>query len=212
MSGFVSFGASDLTSNQLYDILTFAIQPRPIAFVSTLDPDGIANLAPFSFFMPGGANPASLALSVNRGGGGRKKDTLRNIVATGEFVVNTVIRDMAHGMNSTSYAYPAEVSEWEGAGLTPVPSLLVAPPRVAESPFQFECRLFTTVEHGEGAGSAVYIIGEVVHVHVAEAYWPEDRLVAAPYEVLSRLGGAGYLDVGALETFDLPRPTGPNGS
>lgn len=212
ISGFVSFGASELTSSQLYDIMTFAIQPRPIAFVSTLDPNGVANLAPFSFFMPGGANPPSLALSVNRGGGGRRKDTLRNIEATGEFVVNTVIRPMAEGMNSTSYAYPAEVSEWEGAGLTPVPSIQVAPPRVAESPFQFECRLYQVVEHGEGAGAAVYVIGEIVELHLAKAFWDQGSLRAADYAVLSRLGGAGYLDVGALETFDLARPTGPNGS
>ena len=212
MDGFVSLDAESLTASQLYDVLTLAIQPRPIAFVSTLSAEGHPNLAPFSFFMPGGANPPSLALSVSLGSGGRQKDTLRNVEATREFVVNTVTRAMADGMNATSYSFPPEVSEWERSGFTAVASERVQPARVAESPFQFECRLFTTVPHGSGAGAAVYVIGEVVRVHVLETHWNGTNFVAGDFAPLSRMGGANYLDVSALEVFELARPTGPNGS
>jgi flavin reductase (DIM6/NTAB) family NADH-FMN oxidoreductase RutF len=207
MGDFYSVGSADLTASQLYDILTLAIQPRPIAFVSTLGPDGVANLAPFSFFMPGGANPPSLALSINRGAGGRRKDTLKNIEATGEFVVNMVIRTMADGMNACSFAYPSDVSEWDPAGFTPVPSVVVAPPRVAESPIQLECRLYQVVEHGTGAGAAVYVIGEIVWLHLDAALWSADGVAAEMFRPLSRLGGAHYLDMDALEVFELRRPT-----
>lgn len=212
MGEFHSLAAADLSSNQLYDILTFAIQPRPIAFVSTLGPDGVANLAPFSFFMPGGASPPSLAMSINRAGGGRRKDTLRNIEATGEFVVNAVVRAMADGMNSTSFAFPSGHSEWEPSGFTPIPSELVAPPRVAESPFQFECRLFQIVEHGESAGAAVYVIGEIVRIHIAAELWSESGVIAGDFAPLSRLDGSRYLDLASLEVFPLERPSGPNTS
>lgn len=212
MGGFAHLNPADLTSSQLYDLLTFAIQPRPIAFVSTLSESGVANLAPFSFFMPGGANPPSLAVSVNLASGGRSKDTLRNIETNGEFVVNIVTPAMAEGMNSTSFAYPPDVSEWGRSGFTPVESIAVAPPRVSESPFQFECRVHQIVRHGDGSGAAVYVIGEVVQVHVAGDYWDGEKLVLAPFATLSRLGGARYLDSERMEMFELARPTAQDGS
>ncbi len=207
MRDFYSVGSSELSSSQLYDILTFAIQPRPIAFVSTLGADGVANLAPFSFFMPGGANPPSLALSINRGSGGRPKDTLTNIQATREFVVNAVVRSMADGMNACSFAYPSDVSEWDSAGFTPLPSVFVAPPRVGESPIQLECRLHQVVEHGSGSGAAVYVIGEIVWLHLDAALWSAEGASGLAFRPLSRLGGANYLDMEALAVFELPRPS-----
>lgn len=207
MRDFYSVGSSELSSSQLYDILTFAIQPRPIAFVSTLGADGVANLAPFSFFMPGGANPPSLALSINRGSGGRPKDTLTNIQATREFVVNAVVRSMADGMNACSFAYPSDVSEWDGAGFTALPGVVVAPPRVGESPIQLECRLHQVVEHGSGSGAAVYVIGEIVWLHVDAALWSAEGASGLAFRPLSRLGGANYLDMDALAIFELPRPS-----
>lgn len=183
---------------QVYDLLVSAVQPRPIAFVSTLSPDGVANLAPFSFYTAGGVNPPSLVLSINQSGHG-DKDSLKNIEASGEFVVNGLTRAMAEGMNQTSAAYPAEESEWPRGGFSVVPSDLVKPPRVAESPVQMECKLFQVIRHGNGPGAACYVIGEVIRIHLLG-----NDLSA--YQPISRLGGAHYLDLATLERFSMERP------
>ncbi len=180
------------------------IQPRPIAFVSTLDSQGRANLAPFSFFMPGGSNPPSLAFSVTLGSSGRRKDTLRNIEATGEFVVNIVTREMAEGMNATSFSFPHGESEWPVTGFSEIESDLVRPFRVAESPAQFECSLFQIVDHGVESGSAVYVIGEVRRVHILAELWDDGMLTEI--HPIARLGGAQYLDTAHGTRFELKRP------
>jgi len=189
---------ADLTPGEAYELLTQAITPRPIAFVSTISTDGVPNLAPFSFFTAGGAAPPSLVFSVvlNSKGGG--KDTLRNIEETGEFVVNTLTRDMADGMNATSASLPADESEWPASGFTPVPSVLVKPARVLESPASFECRLFKVVAHGEGPTAARYIIGEVVRFHLAEPF---------PQPLIARLDGPNYMDSADGSHFSLKRPS-----
>lgn len=206
MPEFVALDPLKLPSGQVYDVMVAGIQPRPIAFVSTIDPEGTPNLAPFSFFMPGGSNPPSLAISVTLASGGRRKDTLRNIEATGEFVVNLVVRSMAGGMNATSFSFPPEESEWGSGGFTPVPSELVAPPRVGESPMHLECRLFRVVPHGDAAGSACYILGEIVMIHVASQLWEDGRLDPMEIKPISRLGGPNYLDTEAMERFSMERP------
>ena len=182
---------------ELYTIMTSIIVPRPIAFVSSISESGVENLAPFSFFMGGGSNPPSLAFSPSMDRGG-EKDTLVNIESTREFVVNTVHRPMVEGMNHTSQRLPSHESEWPGSGFTKLPSVVVRPSRVLESLAQFECRLFQVVRHGDGAGSARYVIGEIVALHV-----PEDL---ESVNLVSRLGGADYLDMGSPDRFTLPRP------
>lgn len=179
-----------------YAWLTRVIQPRPIAFVSTLGANGVGNLAPFSFFMAGGSNPPSLCFSPVLSGGGVEKDTLRNIRETGEFTVNTVGRAMAEGMNRTSVSMAPHESEWGPSGFTPLASEIVRPPRVTESLAQMECRLFTILEHGEGPTAARYVVGEVLRLHVRED----------AFETISRLGGADYLDTATGERFTLDRP------
>jgi flavin reductase (DIM6/NTAB) family NADH-FMN oxidoreductase RutF len=178
--------------------LATLVVPRPIAFVSTLAADGVPNLAPFSFFMVGGANPPSLMISPTPNRFGQEKDTLTNIRATGEFVVNLVHRAMAEGMNRTSAPFPPEVSEWEPSGFTPVAGERVAPARVKESWAALECRLFQVVEHGSGPSSARYVIGEVLLAHVKDDFTPESWI--------ARLGGAGYVDLAdGGGRFEMPR-------
>jgi flavin reductase (DIM6/NTAB) family NADH-FMN oxidoreductase RutF len=188
---------AELGPRELYTIMTSIIVPRPIAFVSSVSPEGVENLAPFSFYMGGGSNPPSLAFSPSLDREG-EKDTLRNIEATGEFVVNTVDRPMVDGMNYSSRRLPAHESEWPGSGFSKRSSTAVKPPCVAESLAQFECRLFQIVRHGEGVGSARYVIGEIVALHVP--------LDLGSLDLVSRLGGADYLDLAANVRFTLPRP------
>ncbi len=204
MADFVVLDPQVLGSGPIYDVLVACIQPRPIAFVSTLDKEGRPNLAPFSFFMPGGGTPASLAFSVSLAAGGRRKDTLSNIEATGEFVVNIVTRSMAQGMNATSFTFPHGESEWGAGGFTPMPSDVVKPFRVGESPAQFECRLFKVVDHGVAPGSAIYVIGEIVRMHVSESLWVDGTI--GDVRPISRLGGQIYLDTANGERFQMDRP------
>ena len=206
---FRSFDPEELSKGKLYDFLVAAVQPRPIAFVSTINPQGHPNLAPFSFYVVGGSNPPSLAFSVTNSGQGHMKDTLRNILQEREFVVNSVHADMAQGMNATSFAFGYGVSEWDASGFTPVPSELVKPPRVKESRAQFECRLHEHVPHGDGPGSANYVIGEIVRIHLAEEVLSGEDIIPERLRTLARLGGPNYLDTEELRMFALSRPIGP---
>lgn len=182
--------------SEAYALLTSVVQPRPIAFVSTTSLSGIDNLAPFSFFMAGGCNPPSVCFSPTLNRIGEDKDSLRNIRETREFVINTVDRAMASGMNETSASLGPDESEWESSGFTALASELVRPPRVEESLAQMECRLFEIVAHGEGASAARYVIGEVVRLHLREA----------PFSSIARMGGADYFDTTTGERFTIERP------
>ena len=122
-------------------VLTGVVVPRPIAFVSTMSPDGVVNLAPYSFFNAVSYDPPTIVFSSSRRAGYKSKDTLRNIEETGEFVVNIVVDPIAEAMNKTSAEFPEDVDEFEIAGLTQAPSETVKAPRVAESPVNMECKL-----------------------------------------------------------------------
>jgi flavin reductase (DIM6/NTAB) family NADH-FMN oxidoreductase RutF len=205
MTEFVSFRCDALSPDEAYGLLASAIVPRPIAFVSTISAQMVCNLAPFSFFMAGGANPPSLALSINKGVGGRRKDTLKNIEESGEFVVNLVTRAMAEGMNATSAGLPPDQSEWPFSSLNALPSDIVRPARVAESPVQFECRSFQVIDHGEGGGAAVYVIGEILAIHVMESHIRDGSIT--DLDLICRLGGPNYFDLGSNERFEMERPS-----
>jgi len=194
-----------LGERETYKLLIGCVVPRPIAWVSTVDQQGARNLAPFSFFNGVGSNPPALSISINyiENADGRK-DTLRNIAATGEFVVNIVDEDLAQAMNATATNYPPEVDEFAVAGLTAAPSAIVRPPRVAESPVSMECRLFTLVPVGQGSGSSTLVIGTIALFHL------RDDLVDTRHHVdirglrpIARLAGSGYAYV--HETFEMLR-------
>src|SRR3954471_3487569 len=142
-----------LGERETYKLLIGCVVPRPIAWVSTVDLAGVRNLAPFSFFNAIGSNPPAISISISYVDGlDQRKDTLRNISDTGEFVVNIVDEDMAQAMNATSASYPPNLDEFEIAGLASVPSVTVYPARVAGAPVSLECKLFTQVPVGQGPG------------------------------------------------------------
>lgn len=184
-----------------YALVTRLVVPRPIALVSTVSLSGQTNLAPFSYFMPGGSNPPSLAVCVSGSPSGGDKDTLANIIETRDFVVNLVDRPMLAGMNLASASLPPNESEWNLAGFESVPSVLVSPARVSISPVQFECSLYDVVRHGTGSGSSAYVIGEILAVHLRP-----DIAEGARIDPLARLGGREYLDLADGSRFEVARP------
>ena len=189
----------------VYKLLIGAVVPRPIAFVSTLSREGIPNLAPFSFFTAVSANPPVICFCpVRRPGPAPYKDTLSNIVATGEFVVNIVSEEFAAKMNATSAEFPPEVDEFQASGLTPVPSDLVRPPRVAESHIQMECKLYLTIEIGELPGSGNLVLGEVVRFHVDDPYFDDFKIDPDKLRPIGRMGGSTYTRT--TDRFEMLRP------
>ncbi|HVL37907.1 MAG TPA: flavin reductase family protein [Fimbriimonadaceae bacterium] len=207
MRTFASLDPQELAPRKIYEVLVGCIQPRPIAFVSTVSRDGKPNLAPFSFFVAGGASPASLVYSASLNARGEPKDSLRNVEETREFVVNIVTRAMAEGMNATSPEFGPEFDEWSVSGFRPLASDCVRPARVAESPAQFECRLFQVLRHGDGPSAAAYVVGEVVRIHVAHEAWDGQSLLLDQVRPIARLGGSEYLDTASGEIFTMPRPS-----
>jgi flavin reductase (DIM6/NTAB) family NADH-FMN oxidoreductase RutF len=205
----------DLTSLPLRDrhaLLTRVVAPRPIALVSSLSSlgdDGRGNLAPFSYFMLGGAAPPSVAFCPVNDRQGAPKDTLRNVQATGEYVISVVTPTMAAAVNQASYPYAHGHDEFDSVGLTRAPSRVVRPPGVGESPIRLECRLFTVVPHGDGPGASSYVIGEVLHVSVDDALVTDGLPDNAKLDVVARLGADYYARIGASTLFELPRPTTP---
>jgi len=199
---------ADLEPKQRHAWLTPLIAPRPIAFVSTLSAAGIGNLSPFSFFVMGGQNPQSIAFCPVADRDGNPKDTLRNVLETGEFVVNVVSYEMAERANATSAPYPPDVDEFDAVGLTRAPSTVVKPPRVAESPAQLECRVFQTVQHGSGPQHSTWVIGEVLVLHVNDAVIGEDGLPdTALVHPAARMGRQEWAHVNSENMFILVRPT-----
>jgi flavin reductase (DIM6/NTAB) family NADH-FMN oxidoreductase RutF len=188
-----------------YKLLIGAIVPRPIAFVSTLSPEGIPNLAPFSFFTGVSANPPVICFCpMRRRGPLPHKDTLHNITVTREFVVNIVSEEFARQMNITSAEFPPEVDEFEAAGLTPIPSDLVKPPRVKESHVHMECRLYLLVEVGGEDGSGNLVLGEVLRFHIDDQYFHDFKIDPDQLRAIGRMGGATYTRT--TDRFDLARP------
>lgn len=183
-----------------YPLLTSSVVPRPIAWVSTVSAAGVVNLAPHSFFTVASARPAMVQFTSNG-----VKDSLTNVRETGEFVVCLVNEELAAAANATSATFPADVDEFAEVGLTPEPSRLVAPPRVAASPIAIECRLHRIVE----VGDSFLVIGEVLCIAVAEEVLdPEAKRVRPSYQKLrpvSRLGGPDEW-AGPGELFRLTRP------
>lgn len=198
--------ATSIPHQSLYKIMIGSILPRPIGWISSINEEGKPNLAPFSFFNAVCANPPHvLFCPMYSSARQTRKDTLHNVKATGEFVVNIVTEPLAHAMNLSSGEYPEEVNEFEVAGVTAAPSVVVRPPRVAESPLHYECRVTQIVELGEGAGSGAVVIGEVLHVHVSEAVLiGEDKIDLAKLQPMGRLAGAAYTRV--TDIFELARP------
>ncbi len=198
----------DQGPREMHKLIIGCVVPRPIAWISTLDSEGATNLAPFSFFNGVASNPptVSVSFSYNPDREDHRKDTLRNILATGEFVVNTVGEPQEKNMHASSGDYPLGRSEIDALGLTTVPSKTIAPPRIGESSVAFECVLDRTIQIGAGPGSATLVLGRVLSIEVEDTVIGESLHVdVGALKPIGRLAGNGYCYV--RELFDLgPRP------
>ncbi|WP_410770449.1 flavin reductase family protein [Fontibacillus sp. BL9] len=188
-----------------YKLLTGSIIPRPVAFVTTLSGAGILNAAPFSYFNIVTADPPMVSVSVQRKQG-HPKDTARNAVDQGSFVVHIADESYIRQINETAAALPPEESEIALAGLTPVPSEVIPVPGVAEAKVRMECVLERAVPLGgtEEAPAADLLIGRVVRFHIHESVYENGRIHAAELGAVSRLAGNDYAKVGAV--FSIQRP------
>jgi len=202
---------SDIPHSELYGILLNSVAPRPIAWVSTIDKTGQPNLAPFSFFNVVCVDPPLLAFAPGLrrpkqtdATHGEGKDTLRNVRESKEFVVNIVIYELAAAMNLTSGEYDASVNEFELAKVTAQPSKIVRPPRVAESPVSFECRLHQILDFSPAPTSGSLVIGQIVSIHINDAHLKDGRLDRDSLDLIGRMGGLQYTRT--TQRFEMVRP------
>lgn len=196
---------SALSPRDAYQWMTLTILPRPIAWVSTISADGRTNLAPFSFFQGVCANPPTLMFVPVNNRQGVKKDTVRNIEAIPEFVVNLVPHALAVQMNATSALLPHGESEFDKFGVIAAPSEQVRPPRVAAAPVAFECRLDRFVHIGEGPLAANVVFGRILAAHVRDDVLGADgKPDARKLDLVGRLGGEAYTTT--RDVFSLIRP------
>lgn len=197
----------------MYALTISMVVPRPVAFISSVDCEGNVNLAPYSYFNAVCHNPCTLVIGINHSPSRKdgKKDTLRNIEATGEFVVNLISEWFVEAANHTCGDFPPEVDEMKAAGLTPMPSTKVRPPRVSESSVHMECKLQHIYVVRDAAGNATCsaVFGTVVAVHVNSsvvAHSPSGKVVVDFHKLapVARCGGVTYTR--CTETYDVPRP------
>ena len=197
-------------AHEIYKLMTGIIIPRPIALVSTVDREGVANLAPFSFFCGVGSVPPTLlfcpALRAGRATDrAPRKDTLRNVEETSEFVVNVVSESMAAAANATAADVPPEVDEFQLSGLTAVPGTAVRAPRVAESPAQMECKLLQVIYTSHNPGAGVIVLGEIVRFHVRAELVDNFRVDPAGLDAVGRMAGNTW--VRTHDRLELIRPS-----
>lgn len=191
-----------------YLLSTAAIQPRPIAWISSQSAAGQTNLAPFSFFTVACIVPPVLSVTItwrrSDSGLSPEKDTLRNLRETGECVINIVTAALAAQMNQTCGDYPPEISEIDALAIATTPSRQVAPPGVAASPVRFECRLRQLIPLGDGPGSSHVVLLDVLHVHADDTVLTNGLPDPAKLDSIGKLGGDAYADT--ANRFTLPRP------
>lgn len=200
----MQFDPNELEHTAVYKLLTGSIIPRPIGWISSVSENGINNLAPFSYFNAVGDDPPHIMFSAGKGNNANK-DTLNNILANKQFVVNMVTEELTEQMNMTAQGVPSDIDEFELAGLTPIPSLKIKPMRVKESPITFECEL---VHHyfleGHKNGAACVVIGRIVMMHFDDKVLSDNyKINLENYRPVSRLAGSGYSKIG--EIFSVKR-------
>lgn len=204
----LSIDPKELPIPQLHGYLLGAVGPRPIAFASTIDADGNANLAPFSFFNVFSANPPIMVFSPARSGRtNTTKDTFNNVKKIAEVVINVVNHSMVHQMSLASSPYAPGVDEFEKAGFTKLASETIRPFRVGESPVQFECKVNEVVELGQNGGAGNLVICEVTKIHINEAIIGEDKKIDQhKIDLVSRMGGNWYCRADENSMFEIVKP------
>lgn len=201
----VDIKPDQLPWQEAYKLVIGSILPRPIAFVSTVDGAGRSNLAPFSFFTAISADPMLVCFSpMRRGTDGGKKDTLLNIEATKEFVINIVSETFVEQMNDCSKEFAPEVDEFEAVGLGKKSSVTIAPPAVSESRVQLECILQDVLHFGDHPGAGSLVIGKVLCVRLDDELYDAGRIDSSTLEPVGRMAGQMYTKPLA-DTFELIR-------
>lgn len=198
----------ELPIPKLHGYLLGAIGPRPIAFASTIDENGVNNLAPFSFFNVFSAAPPILIFSPARNGRtNTTKDTYNNVKAIPEVVINIVNYDILHQMSLSSSPFPSEVDEFVKTGLTPLASDTVKPMRVKEAPVQFECKVNQVIELGDQGGAGNLVICEVTKIHIHEEILGEDGMIdQKKINLVARMGGNWYCHANEASMFEVAKP------
>jgi flavin reductase (DIM6/NTAB) family NADH-FMN oxidoreductase RutF len=201
----LAFDPANHSTGDIYKLMIGSIVPRPIALVSSVDEANVRNLAPFSYFTACSANPPVVVFCpMLRPLPPMAKDTLRNVMATREFVVNIVSEEFVERMNATAAQVGPEVDEFELSGLTPLASELIKPARVAESHVHMECRLLQVVHVSEQPGGGSVVLGEVLRFHVSEDYIEDFRIDPDKLRAVGRMAGSTYART--TDRFELQRP------
>ncbi len=212
-SSHLSLDPAQLQVLECYKLMTGLIVPRPVALVSTVDAAGVRNVAPFSFFSGVGSNPPTVLFcpsltaapaSPTPDQPDDRKDTLRNVEQTGEFVINIVSEAIAHAANLTAATVPPSVDEFELAGLTAIPSEVVRAPRVAEAPAQLECKLLQILFTGQGHAAGVVVLGQIVRFHIRPDLIDNFRIDPVLLDAVGRMAGNTWSTT--RDRFDLTRP------
>jgi flavin reductase (DIM6/NTAB) family NADH-FMN oxidoreductase RutF len=169
----MDYAASDLTPRERYKVLTSFILPRPIAWVTSVGPTGVVNAAPFSFFNAFCEDPPLCMFAANRKPNGQDKDTFLNIQRTGEFVVNLADEPLAKAMHESSGDFPPDIGEPDYLGLKLAPSSKIAVPRLADTPWAMECKLWKMIDVNDDRR---LIMGEGIHFHIRDELWDNEAM------------------------------------
>lgn len=200
----MEFNPATLDTNTVYRLMAGSILPRPIAWISTVSADGVANLAPYSFFTVASCNPPVLSITQVNPRDRRSKDTLSNLTASGVCVVNIVSAALAEQMNATCADYPSGISEFSAVGIARAPGAVVAADGVADAPVRFECRLRQVIEISKEPTGGTMMLLDVVHIHVADHVLAHGAIDPQLLDAVGKMGGNGYAHT--RERFDLARP------
>lgn len=205
----LTINPKEVSVQQFHALLLGAVTPRPIAFASTVDRNGEVNLSPFSFFNCFGANPPLLIFSpARRGRDNTTKHTYENVLEVPEVVINVVNYAMVQQTSLASTEYPRGVNEFQKAGFTEIPSVMVRPPRVGESPVSMECKVLQVMQTGNGGAAGNLVICEVLLMHVKdEVLDGKGSIDPFKLDAVARLGRDWYCRVQGDSIFQVPRPT-----
>jgi len=206
----LTINVNKISTGELHQYLLGCVAPRPIAFASTVDKDGNPNIAPYSFFNVFSSNPPTLIFSSNRKvSDNTTKATLHNIEATGEVVINVVSHNIVQQMAVASIAFPEGVSEFEKSGLTPIPSDLVKPFRIKESPAHLECKVRKIISLGDKGGAGNLIICEVIRMHIDKNVLDDDgKINPHKIDLVGRMGRAFYTRASGDSIMKIYQPVG----
>lgn len=205
---YLTLDPMDLSQRERHAYLLSAVAPRPIAFASTIDKEGRVNLSPFSFFNVFSSNPPIMVFSpARKGTDNTTKDTHHNVLDVPEVVINIVNYPIVEQMSLSSTAYERGVNEFLKSGLTEVPSDVVAPPRVAESPVAFECKVDDVIALGDQGGAGNLVICRVVKMHIDTAVLNDDQHIdTQKMDLVARMGGMWYAKASGDALFEIPKP------